>query len=91
MQSISFEQNISAVESAVEQINERFELVGIKCEIRKHKAGRKFSFVHIDCPPNHWVSLAKWLKFEQNVDYLIEQGKLLWSQRTNNLSLDKLY
>ena len=70
MQSISFEQNISAVESAVEQINERFELVGIKCEIRKHKAGRKFSFVHIDCPPNHWVSLAKWLKFEQNVDYL---------------------
>ena len=26
---------------------------------------------------------------KQNVDYLIEQGKILWSQRTNNLSLDK--
>ena len=26
---------------------------------------------------------------KQNVDYLIEQGKVLWSQRTNNLSLDK--
>ena len=26
---------------------------------------------------------------KQNVDYLIEQGKILWGQRTNNISLDK--
>ncbi|MED5271674.1 MAG: hypothetical protein VX613_02155, partial [Candidatus Thermoplasmatota archaeon] len=70
MQSISSEQNLSAVETAVNETNKRFEEAGITAEACQHRSGRKFSFVHINCPPNHWVSLAKWLRFEQGVDYL---------------------
>ena len=70
MQSISPEQNISAVENAILETNKRFDLVGIKAEACQHRSGKKYSFVHIDCPPNQWPSLAKWLKFEQGVDYL---------------------
>ena len=70
MQSISPEQNISAVENAIIETNKRFDLVGIKAEACQHRSGKKYSFVHIDCPPNQWPSLAKWLKFEQGVDYL---------------------
>ena len=70
MQSISLEQNISATNAAVDATNKRFEVAGIKAEACQHRSGRKYSFVHIDCPPNHWISLAKWLRFEQKVDYL---------------------
>jgi len=70
MQIISPEQNLTAVNEAVKATNERFSDAGVQAEACQHRSGRKYSFVNINCPPNHWKSLAKWLRFDLNVDYL---------------------
>ena len=60
MQSISPEQNITAVENAILETNKRFDLVGIKAEACQHRSGKKYSFVHslkISCATNIYVQI----------------------------------
>ena len=70
MRIISKKQNQAAAAAFNNAVAERFSDAGIAAEIRAHRSGKEYDFVHIDCPPRHWPSLAKWLRFDQRFDYL---------------------
>jgi len=43
---------------------------GLTIEVQHHAGGRfKRPYIRIDCPPQHWLAVAKWLRFEQGVDH----------------------
>ena len=66
---ISLEQNAVAVTECADAINDRFSGSGINADIIQHSNAKKYSFVRITTPPQHWQALAKWMKFEGGVNY----------------------
>ena len=67
--SISVEQNTSAAESCLAAINDRFGGSGIVASIENHSNAKKYAFVRAICPPQHWLALAKWMKYDLGVNY----------------------
>ena len=67
--SITLEQNTVAVTECADAINNRFSGSGINADIIQHSNAKKYSFVRIIAPPQHWQALAKWMKFELGVNY----------------------
>ena len=67
--SITPEQNTSAAEACLSAINNRFEGTGITASIEHHSNGKKFAFIRLACPPNHWIALAKWMRHDLGVNY----------------------
>ena len=67
--SISSQQNLSAAEECLTAINSRFGGSGIDVSVESHSNAKKFSFIRIVCPPQHWLALAKWMKFDLGVNY----------------------
>ena len=66
---ITLEQNAVAVTECADAINDRFSGSGINADIIQHSNAKKYSFVRITSPPQHWQALAKWMKFEGGVNY----------------------
>ena len=66
---ITLEQNAAAVSECADAINDRFSGSGINADIIQHSNAKKYSFVRIIAPPQHWQALAKWMKFELGVNY----------------------
>lgn len=73
---ISVEQSVEAAELRSKAVNERFSGTGIIAETVLHadgvigNRGRKgYAFIRVNTPPQHWVALAKWLKFDQKVNH----------------------
>ena len=66
---ITLEQNAVAVTECADAINDRFNGSGINANIIQHSNAKKYSFVRITTPPQHWQALAKWMKFEGGVNY----------------------
>ena len=66
---ITLEQNAAAVTECADAINDRFSGSGINADIIQHSNAKKYSFVRIIAPPQHWQALAKWMKFELGVNY----------------------
>ncbi|MGB0475137.1 MAG: NADH-quinone oxidoreductase subunit C [Candidatus Poseidoniaceae archaeon] len=66
---ITLEQNAEAVTECADAINDRFSGSGINADIIQHSNAKKYSFVRITTPPQHWQALAKWMKFEGGVNY----------------------
>ena len=66
---ITLEQNAIAVTECADAINDRFSGSGINADIIQHSNAKKYSFVRITTPPQHWQALAKWMKFEGGVNY----------------------
>ena len=66
---ITLEQNAIAVTECADAINDRFSGSGINADIIQHSNAKKYSFVRITSPPQHWQALAKWMKFEGGVNY----------------------
>ena len=66
---ITLEQNAAAVTECADAINARFSGRGINADIIQHSNAKKYSFVRIIAPPQHWQALAKWMKFELGVNY----------------------
>ena len=66
---ITLEQNAVAVTECADAINDRFSGSGINADIIQHSNAKKYSFVRITTPPQHWQALAKWMKFEGGVNY----------------------
>jgi NADH:ubiquinone oxidoreductase subunit C len=66
---ITLEQNAVAVTECADAINDRFSGSGINADIIQHSNAKKYSFVRIIAPPQHWQALAKWMKFELGVNY----------------------
>ena len=71
---ITVEQSVDAAELRSKAVNERFSGTGITSETVLHadgvigNKGRKgYAFIRVHAPPQHWVALAKWLKFDQNL------------------------
>ena len=67
--SITLEQNAIAVTECADAINDRFSGSGINADIIQHSNAKKYSFVRVTTPPQHWQALAKWMKFEGGVNY----------------------
>ena len=50
---------------------DRFSGSGINADIIQHSNAKKYSFVRVTTPPQHWQALAKWMKFEIGVKLLL--------------------
>ena len=73
---LTVEQNTEASNSRAEAVNSRFSGTGIVAEVVAHSDGVEetrgragYSFIRIQAPSQHWVALAKWLKYDQGVNY----------------------
>lgn len=66
---ITLEQNAIAVTECADAINDRFSGSGINADIIQHSNAKKYSFVRVTTPPQHWQALAKWMKFDGGVNY----------------------
>ena len=66
---ITLEQNAMAVTECADSINDKFYGSGVVADIVQHSNAKKYSFVRIIAPPQHWQALAKWLKFELGANY----------------------
>ena len=67
--SITLEQNAIAVTQCADAINDKFGGTGINADIVQHSNAKKYSFVRVVSPPQHWQALAKWMKFDMGVNY----------------------
>ena len=67
--SISSEQNEAAASAFAEQAEKQFGGSGVTISIEHHSNAAKFAFVRMTCPPQHWVALAKWMRFDAGVNY----------------------
>ncbi|MDP6235407.1 MAG: hypothetical protein QF364_06160, partial [Candidatus Poseidoniaceae archaeon] len=67
--SVSLQQNTSAAEACLSAINERFGGSGIEASVETHSNAKKYSFLRVVCPPQHWLALAKWMKYDLDVNY----------------------
>ena len=67
--SITPEQNSTAAEACMEAVNGRFGGSGIEVTVERHSNAKKYAFVRIVCPPQHWIALAKWMKYDLGVNY----------------------
>ena len=65
---ISKEQNSEAATKVAEEINARFSDAGVVTEVVAHTTGKRFDFVRLTCPPQHWRAVAKWLRYEGGVN-----------------------
>ena len=66
---ITLDQNAIAVTECADKINDRFSGSGINADIIQHSNAKKYSFVRVATPPQHWQALAKYMKFEVGVNY----------------------
>ena len=66
---ITEQQNAEAVTTCADAINDRFSGSGIIANIGQHSNAKKYSFVRITTPPQHWVALAKMMKYDLGVNY----------------------
>lgn len=66
---ITLEQNAAAVTECADAINDKFSGSGISADIVQHSNAKKYSFVRVVAPPQHWQALAKWMKFDMGVNY----------------------
>jgi len=67
--SITAAQNLDAANECLEAINGRFDGSGVETTIEYHSNAKKFAFIRITTPPQHWQALAKWLCFDLGVNY----------------------
>ena len=67
--SITQEQNALAATACLEAINARFEGTGITASVEHHSNAKKYAFVRMTCPPQHWIALAKWMRHDLGVNY----------------------
>ena len=67
--SISAAQNEAAVAAFAQSAEKQFGGSGITVSIEKHNNAVKFSFVRLTCPPQHWIALAKWMRFDAGINY----------------------
>ena len=68
--SISAEQNAAAASAFFEEAEKQFGGSGVTVSVEHHSNAAKFAFVRMTCPPQHWVALAKWLRYDAGVNYL---------------------
>ena len=67
--SITQDQNTSAAEACLEAINARFEGTGVSASIEHHSNAKKYAFIRMSTPPQHWIALAKWMRHDLGVNY----------------------
>ena len=67
--SISAEQNEAATSAFCEQVESQFGGSGVTVSLEHHSNAAKYAFVRMTCPPQHWIAVAKWLRFEGGVNY----------------------
>ena len=65
---ITKDQNSKAASASVSDILERFSDAGVVAEAIAHSNGKKYEFVRITCPPQHWRAVAKWLRHDDGVN-----------------------
>ena len=66
--SISAEQNAAAASEFVERVEKQFGGSGVTVSVENHSNAAKYAFVRLTCPPQHWIALAKWMRFDAGVN-----------------------
>jgi len=59
----------AAAEDAVARLNSRFGGSEVSATVEHHSNAHKMAFVRINAPPQHWVAVAKYLRFDLNANY----------------------
>ena len=58
-----------AANECLEAINSRFSGSGVVASVERHSNAKKYAFIRITTPPQHWQALAKWMRFDLGVNY----------------------
>ena len=66
---ITNEQADAAAEHAVASVNDRFGGSDVSATVEHHTNALKMAFARIIVPPQHWVAVAKHLRFDLGVNY----------------------
>ena len=66
---VTLEQSDNAAGSCVEALNDRFSGSGVESTVEHHSNAFKMAFVRIDATPQHWLAVAKFMKFDLSVNY----------------------
>tara|TARA_B110000305_G_scaffold96671_1_gene109000 strand:+ start:2246 stop:2899 length:654 start_codon:yes stop_codon:yes gene_type:complete len=66
---VTLEQSDSAAKSCVAVLNERFSGSGIISTVEHHSNAFKMPFVRIHVTPQHWLAVAKFMKYDISVNY----------------------
>ena len=66
---VTLSQNEAAANDCLAAINDRFSGSGVVASVERHSNAKKYAFVRITTPPQHWQALAKWLRFDLGVNY----------------------
>ena len=67
--SISSEQNAAAAAAFAEQVERQFGGSGVTVSVENHNNAAKYAFIRMTCPPQHWIAVAKWMRFDGGVNY----------------------
>jgi len=59
----------SAAEEAVANLNARFGGSDVVAAVEHHSNAHKMAFVRINAPAQHWIAVAKHLRFDLNANY----------------------
>ena len=66
---ITNEQSDAAAEAAVSQIMDRFSGSDVLATVEHHSNAFKMAFVRIAVPSQHWLAVAKYLRFDAGINY----------------------
>ena len=66
---ITNEQADTAAQAAVKAITDRFGGANVTASVEHHANALKMAFVRVHAPPQHWMALAKHLRFDLGVNY----------------------
>jgi len=66
---ISLEQSEQAISTAVDAMTKRFASAGVSASVEHHSNAHKMPFMRLVVPSQHWVAVAKSLKFDLSVNY----------------------
>ena len=66
---VTNEQSDSAAEAAVKHVTDRFGGSDVVATVEHHANAHKMAFVRLNVPPQHWVAVAKHLRFDIGVNY----------------------
>ena len=66
---VTLSQNEDAANECLEAINSRFSGSGVVASVERHSNAKKYAFIRITTPPQHWQALAKWMRFDLGVNY----------------------
>tara|TARA_B100000214_G_scaffold364530_1_gene331253 strand:- start:375 stop:1043 length:669 start_codon:yes stop_codon:yes gene_type:complete len=89
---VSSKSNLTAIETLEKELLKRYSGAGFIVERATHKGGKHNRiFLRVEVPRNHLKAIAKWLKFNQNVDHCSLITGIHWPSKAPEKEWEVVY